>query len=102
MTPGASSFSAGKLAAVPAPGPRSGRERLVFWVGREISDLGSECLLAEDEGIILEAVSVKDEDMLGGMLGEPSGSCAFTSSLVSTKKAVAIALLALGLPPGHS
>lgn len=38
----------------------------------------------------------------GGMLGEPSGSCAFTNSLVSTKKALAIALLALCLPPGHS
>lgn len=50
MTPGASSFSAGKVASVPAPEPRSSRELLVFWVGREISDLGSECLLEEDGG----------------------------------------------------
>lgn len=50
MTPGASSFSAEKLAAVPASGLWSGRELLVFWVDREVSDLGSEYLREEDGG----------------------------------------------------
>ena len=54
------------------------------------------------EGDILEVVSVKDEDTLGECWESPEEAMFFTNSLVSTKKALDIALLVLCLPPGHS